>query len=68
MVVRRGWSGARPSGGVTIVAVTVSVAMVLRIVAGQGTAPAFAAVAIGFLGLAMIGPRLARVRRRSRTR
>jgi FtsH-binding integral membrane protein len=33
--------------------------MVLRVVAGQGTAAAFVAVALGFLGLTMLGWRLA---------
>jgi hypothetical protein len=41
--------------------------MVLRVVAGQGTAAAFIAVALGFLGLELLGWRLlARTARRAR--
>jgi hypothetical protein len=43
----------------------VAVGMVLRVVAGQGTAVAFVAVALGFLGLELLGWRaLARLTRR----
>jgi hypothetical protein len=57
---------------------TVALGMVLRMVAGQGTAVAFVVVALGFLGLFLLGwrlvaglvlrrlPRRARRRRRSR--
>jgi hypothetical protein len=37
---------------------TVAVGMVLRVVAGQGTAVAFVLVALGFLGLFLLGWRL----------
>jgi hypothetical protein len=41
--------------GVEVTAVTVAVGMILRVIAGQGTAFAFVLVAIGFLGLVMVG-------------
>jgi len=47
------------TGGAVVAAVTVGVGMVLRVVAGQGTAAAFVAVALAFLGAAMVGGRLA---------
>jgi FtsH-binding integral membrane protein len=67
-MVRR-QSGSTPVAGLTICVVTVFVGMVLRVVAGQGTAFAFVLVALGFLGLFMIGSRLlaAQVRRLRRT-
>ena len=37
---------------------TVAVGMLLRVVSGQGTAPAFIGVALGFLGLFLLGWRL----------
>jgi hypothetical protein len=37
---------------------TVALGMVLRVVAGQGTAVAFVLVALGFLGLFLLGWRL----------
>ena len=37
---------------------TVAVGMLLRVVAGQGTAPAFIAVALCFLGLFLLGWRV----------
>lgn len=58
-----GWVAARawrrpvavaPSG-VVIWLSCVAVGMVLRVVAGQGTALAFVIVALGFLGLALLG-------------
>ena len=53
----------RPSG-VTVWLCTVALGMVLRVVSGQGTAPAFIVVALAFLGLCLLGWRLlARVRR-----
>ncbi len=46
----------------------VAVGMVLRVVAGQGTAVAFIAVALAFLGLELLGWRvLARVARTARS-
>jgi hypothetical protein len=44
---------------VVIVALTVTVGMVLRVISGQGTAFAFILVAIGFLGAVMAAWRLA---------
>jgi hypothetical protein len=53
---RRG--GATWRDGVVVSVATVAVGMVLRVLAGQGTAVAFIAVALGFLGAAMVGWRL----------
>lgn len=60
-----GWVAARawrsPVGrraGVTIWLCCVSFAMVLRVLAGQGTAALFIAVALGFLGLELLGWRI----------
>ncbi len=44
--------------GVLIVVETVTIGMVLRVIAGQGTVLAFIVVALCFLGLLMIGWRL----------
>ncbi len=44
--------------GVVVWLGTVVVGMALRVVAGQGTAVAFCAVALGFLGLGLLGWRL----------
>lgn len=49
---------ATPWSGVVVCAATVALGMVLRVVAGQGTAAAFVGVATGFLGAVMIGGRL----------
>ncbi len=57
MSIRR-LSGAAVSSGVLVSIVTVAVGMVLRVVAGQGTAFAFILVALGFLGGTMISWRL----------
>jgi hypothetical protein len=46
------------TGGLTICVATVAVGMALRVVSGQGTAVAFVFVALGFLGLTMLGWRL----------
>lgn len=56
LVARRS-PGSVPSGIVVCVS-TVAVGMALRVVAGQGTAPAFVGVATGFLGAAMVGGRV----------
>jgi len=69
-----GWAGvlaARrcpPSlaSGVVIWLSTVAIGMVLRVAAGQGTAVAFIGVALGFLGLFMLGPRVVATRYRVR--
>jgi hypothetical protein len=44
--------------GLVVCVVTVAVGMALRVVAGQGTAAAFIAVALCFLGAVMVGGRL----------
>ena len=46
------------TGGLVCVS-TVAIGMVLRVASGQGTAVAFVIVALGFLGLTMLGWRLA---------
>jgi Protein of unknown function (DUF3054) len=51
-------SGASPIDGALVCATTVALGMVLRVVSGQGTAVAFIAVALGFLGLLMVGWRV----------
>jgi hypothetical protein len=62
--VASGWLTAarRPPAsvltGLVVCVVTVSIGMTLRVVAGQGTAAAFIAVALCFLGAAMVGGRL----------
>lgn len=43
--------------GVVQAVTTVAVGMVLRVVAGQGTAASFVGVSLGFLGLCMVGGR-----------
>jgi hypothetical protein len=53
--------------GLTVCVVTVVVAMVLRVIAGQGTAAAFIFVAFAFLGLFMLGWRALFVVRRRRS-
>jgi hypothetical protein len=50
-------SPASLPGGVVVCAVTVATGMALRVLAGQGTALAFIAVATGFFGAAMLGGR-----------
>ncbi len=47
------------ASGAAVAASTVAVGMVLRVVAGQGTAVAFVLVATAFLGLTMVGGRAA---------
>jgi len=60
-VLTRAWR--RPGGlvpaGLGAWLGTVGLGMVLRVVSGQGTAFAFVAVALGFLGLVLLGWRLA---------
>ncbi len=48
-----------PLGGLLIVIATVALGMVLRVVAGQGTAIAFVVVALAFLSLFLVGWRSA---------
>jgi len=56
VVTRR--SGVSLSSGAAVVAVTVAVGMILRVIAGQGTAAAFILVALAFLGLMLLGWRI----------
>ena len=53
----RGWRRplALSPAGVTVWLCTVAVGMLLRVVAGQGTAVAFVGVALAFLGLFLLG-------------
>jgi hypothetical protein len=66
-IVARAWSrpvDLVPTGLIVWIS-CVAVGMVLRVMAGQGTAVAFVAVALGFLGLELLGWRLlARLGRR----
>lgn len=56
VVVRIGHaSGAAITSGIVVASLTVVVGMVLRVIAGQGTAVAFVLVALGFLGATMVG-------------
>jgi hypothetical protein len=50
--------GSSVSGGLVVCVSTVALGMVLRVIAGQGTAVAFVFVALGFLGAVMVGWRL----------
>jgi hypothetical protein len=47
------------SAGITVWLATVALGMILRVVGGQGTAVAFIIVALAFLGLFLLGWRLA---------
>jgi hypothetical protein len=66
-VLVRGRSGSSLASGVVVWLATVTMGMVLRVISGQGTAVAFIAVALGFLGAFMLGARLVvnALRRRS---
>jgi hypothetical protein len=57
-VLARGKAGSTPASGVVVWLCTVVVGMVLRVEFGQGTAVAFIAVALGFLGVLMLGARV----------
>jgi hypothetical protein len=50
--------GASVLAGLLVCVSTVAIGMALRVISGQGTAVAFVAVALGFLGLTMLGWRL----------
>jgi hypothetical protein len=54
-------SGASVTSGMVVALVTVAVGMILRVIAGQGTAVAFVLVALGFLGATMVAWRLSGV-------
>ncbi len=64
----RRMQGATVREGVVAWLATVAVGMILRVVAGQGTAVAFIIVALCFLGAAMLGGRVVAdaIRRRRR--
>jgi hypothetical protein len=55
---RRHRSGDAPLDGFVIVAITVALGMILRVVSSQGTAFAFIIVALAFLSLFLVGWRL----------
>lgn len=57
IAVTRKQDPATRQGGVIVWLSTVAVGMVLRVVAGQGTAFAFIVVALCFLGVFMLGAR-----------
>jgi ribose/xylose/arabinose/galactoside ABC-type transport system permease subunit len=57
-VLVRGRAGSTLTSGVVVWLCTVVVGMLLRVEFGQGTAVAFIAVALGFLGALMLGARL----------
>ena len=58
-IATRAWRRPAAVGvGVGVWLSTVAVGMVLRVVAGQGTAAAFIAVALAFLGLFLLGWRV----------
>jgi hypothetical protein len=54
-------SGLTPIDGAVVCGITVLVGMSLRVVSGQGIAPAFVLVSLGFLGACSVGWRLVRV-------
>ncbi len=56
VLARRAVASVR--GGLLVCLATVAVGMGLRVLSGQGTAPAFIAVSLGFLGTVMVGGRL----------
>lgn len=65
----RSWRrpAALAPAGVVVWLSTVTLGMALRVIAGQGTAPAFIAVALAFLGLFLLGWRAAaRLHRQTR--
>jgi hypothetical protein len=59
MVVRRGGDGVSLRAGLLVWLSTVAGGMLLRVVGGQGTAVAFIIVALAFLGLFVLGWRVA---------
>ena len=60
-VTLRKTSALSVRGGLVVTLSTVAVGMILRVLAGQGTAVAFIIVALVFLGGAMIGWRVVRM-------
>lgn len=51
-------TGSSIVSGLVICLITVAIGMVLRVASGQGTAAAFILVALGFLGVTMLGWRV----------
>jgi len=60
IVLIRRQNGASLGAGVEVWLATVALGMILRVIAGQGTAFAFIVVALVFLGVLMLGLRLVR--------
>ncbi len=60
VVVQRRWTVSSVRAGVIVWLFTVALGMVLRVIAGQGTAIAFVIVAFAFLGLFIVGWRVLR--------
>lgn len=58
IVISRREKGGSLRGGILVLVSTVTVGMLLRVIAGQGTATAFILVALGFLGALMLGWRM----------
>lgn len=58
IVLARHQRGVSVGAGVEVWIATVAVGMILRVIAGQGTAFAFILVALGFLGALLLGLRL----------
>jgi hypothetical protein len=62
IVLARRQNGASRVAGVEVWLATVVFGMILRVIAGQGTAFAFVVVALVFLGALMLGLRLVRAK------
>ena len=62
IVLVRRQNGVSLGAGVEVWLATVALGMILRVIAGQGTAFAFIVVALVFLGALMLGLRLVRSR------
>ena len=62
VVLMRHQNGVSLGAGVEVWITTVALGMILRVIAGQGTAFAFIVVALVFLGALMLGLRLVRSR------
>jgi len=61
-VLVRHQNGGSLGAGVVVWLATVALGMTLRVIAGQGIAFAFVVVALGFLGVFMLGLRVAHAR------
>jgi len=58
IVITRRRDGGSLGAGVTVAVATTVTGMIVRVLAGQGTAVAFIVVTLGFLGATMLGWRL----------